>query len=163
MQSIGISGDNLVAINKIFFNFLWNNKKDNGKKVIERVRRDIICSKLAEGGLNMIDIVKMQDSFLLKWADKLFENEDESNDGNYSWKTIPIMQYTPVGNLNVFNCSVNSSQFRGLDLIKSLFWKRVLKVWLDYKYSKEERLSFNVNNPIFNNSSIKFKKKTIFY
>ena len=162
MQSIGISGKNLAKINKILFYFLWHNKNDNGKKVIERVKRDTVCSLVCEGGLNMIDIVKMQDSFLLKWADKLLENMAEPNEDIYSWNAIPILHFQPVGGTLVFCSSVNSACFKGFYLIESRFWKRVLKTWLDYKYCKEESLSYDINSPILNNTCVRFKKNPIF-
>ena len=144
MQSIGISGKKLALINKILFNFLWHNDKENGKKIIERVKRDTLCSSVCEGGLNMKDIVKMQDSFLLKWADKLLENMAESNEDIYSWNAIPILHFQPVGGTLVFCSSVNSACFKGFDLIESRFWKRVLKTWIHYKFCKEESLSSNI-------------------
>ena len=160
MQSIGISDENLVKINRILFRFIWLTKTNNGKKVTEKVKRETVCSMLEEGGLNMIDIKKMQDSFLLKWADKLLVNKDDTKDEIYSWKTIPILVFKPVGGISAFNSSVHSSKFKGLDLIKSLFWKRVLKIWLHYNSSDDRQ--FSVCHPIFNNSFVKFKNNTIF-
>ena len=162
MQSIGISEENLVKINKILFGFIWQSTNKGNKKVIERVKRDTLCSSLDEGGLNMIDLIKMQHSFLLKWADKLLSNNEDALDRTYHWKLIPIRLFEPVGGISVFNCSVHGSNFKGLDLIKSNYWKRVLNVWLKYKYVGEDSSSFDINNPIFNNSSVRFKNNTIF-
>ena len=160
MQSIGINEENLVKINKILFRFIWQTKTNNGKKVIEKVKRETVCSLLEEGGLNMIDIKKMQDSFILKWGDKLLADNEDTQDDIYSWKTIPILALQPVGGISAFNSLVHSSKFKGLDLIKSLFWKRVLKTWLNYNCTDDKR--FSVYHPIFNNSFVKFKNNTIF-
>ena len=159
MQSIGISEPNLTKINKIMFNFIWGPSGENDKKIIEKVKREIMCSKYEEGGLNMIDIFKMQNSFLLKWADSLLKSSE--NPINQSWQTIPLYCFIPVGGLSVFKCSVKGSDFKGLRLIRSTFWRRVLKTWLDNNTSDVEP-PFNVLDPIFNNSAVKFKKSPIF-
>ena len=77
----------------------------------DHIKRDTLCSSVCEGGLNMKDIVKMQDSFLLKWADKLIENITELNEDIYSWNSIPILHFQPVGGRHVFSSSVNSSHY----------------------------------------------------
>ena len=106
----------------------------------------------------MIDLDKLQDSFLLKWAEKFVNNS------NNIWKDIPSMYFKKVGGVSAFFSDLVSSEFKGLELIENLFWKRVLTVWLDYKnFKKDEMYSIpSINSPIFNNSCITYKNKTIF-
>ena len=99
----------------------------------------------------MIDIFKMQDSFYLKWADKLINNQISS------WKSIPISILKPVGGLSVFKCSVSDRAFKGINLIDSYFWKNVLIRWLKYKNQEPASHDFDLSDPMFNNSKIRFK------
>ena len=157
MQSISIKVEILDRINKILFKFIWNTNPTNNKKVIEKVKRDIVCSEYKEGGLNMIDIFKMQHSFLLKWADRLIDDEETT------WKIFPLIYFKDVGGLTVFKSTVTGDNFKGFNLIKSPFWRNVLKVWLDYKNSSlDKNANIEINDPIFNNAAVVFKSKTIF-
>ena len=157
MQSISIKAEILDRINKILFKFIWNTNPSNNKKVIEKVKRDIVCSDYKEGGLNMIDVFKMQNSFLLKWADRLINDEETA------WKIFPLTYFKEVGGLAVFKSTVKGENFKGLYLIKSPFWRNVLKVWLDHKSSSiDKNVTIDINDPFFNNTAVMFKSKTIF-
>ena len=158
MQSIGINSGYLERINRILFRFIWNNKVNNDKKVIEFVKRKTVCSGLEVGGLNMINIIKMQDSFLLKWADKLLDDHEAL------WKAIPIKWYAEVGGRPAFNSNVTGRHFKGLNLIRNLFWRRVLVTWLNFK-NKDFQLSDNTikpSDPVFNNALVQYRSNTIF-
>ena len=85
MQSIGISDENLKTINSIIYRFIWNPRAKKGHRVTEKVKRNIINKPYENGGLNMIDLNKLQDSFLLKWADRLL------NSSSNRWKDIPSL------------------------------------------------------------------------
>ena len=56
------------------------------------------------------------------------------------------------------------TEFKGLDLIGSKFWIRVLTTWLKYNHIKADnpRSLPSINEPIFNNSFITFKNKVLF-
>ena len=110
MQSIGISEEKLKKINGILFRFIWNKKMKNENKVTEKIKRDVMNKNYADGGLNMIDIFKFQDSFLLKWADRLL------GDNRDSWRDCPLYFFQKVG-LHSFHCNISASNFKGLDLI----------------------------------------------
>ena len=61
MQSIGISQENLRKINSVIYRFIWNPRAKKGKKVTEKVKREIINKDYENGGLKMIDMNKFQD------------------------------------------------------------------------------------------------------
>ena len=84
MQSIGLSDLYIKRINTIMFKFIWNSKANNKMKIIEKVKRDYICKNKECGGLGMTDLSKLQDSFYLKWADKLLT--EPLSDSGQSWK-----------------------------------------------------------------------------
>ena len=65
MQSIGINDEYIKKLNSIMYRFIWNPHAKSGKKVTEKVRREVMNKHYEQGGMNMIDIKKFQDSFLL--------------------------------------------------------------------------------------------------
>ena len=54
-------------MNKLFFNFLWNNKPD-------KIKRSIAKQKLLKGGLGMVDVKNFEESLKLTWIKKFFES-----------------------------------------------------------------------------------------
>ena len=82
------------------FRFIWNNKINNKNKVTEKVKREYLCKNKEAGGLGMIDLAKMQDSFYLNWAGKLLSGSNASsethNQLDKSWKAIPVLAFSPV-------------------------------------------------------------------
>ena len=152
MQSISIPKNILQEINKIFFRFIWQNNFKN-EKAWERVSRKVICSEKYTGGLNMIDINNFQNSFLLEWGERLLTNADD-------WTIIPTHYLEQVGGKTAFDSSVSSKQFQGMNKIRSHFWRRVLETWIELNC--QEQLKVNIQQPLFNNRLLEFKKKTLF-
>ena len=108
--------------------------------------------------MNMIDLVKLQDSFLLKWADRFFSSSRDS------WKDTTNVFFEKVGGISAFRSDLVSADFKGLNLINNNFWKKVLVTWLNYKNnSNVKKISApSILEPIFNNSMIKFKNQVLF-
>lgn len=156
MQSIGVNENYMKTINSIMFRYIWDTKGNTEGKVIEKVKREYVCRSKEQGGLGMIDMTKMQQSFYLKWADKLLDNN------MWSWKTIPTISLNPVGGISVFKCSVAGCSFKGIGLIKNSFWKEVLICWLNNKNQHPVTTECRISDPIFNNSAITFKRNTLF-
>jgi hypothetical protein len=160
MQSVGIPQETLTIINRIIYKFLWKKTVSN-KKAFEKVKRSVLCKGFSEGGLEMIDIVDMQNSFLLMWVTKL------NNANNSVWTSIPRHWYKSLGrNLSVLESSVACRDFIGLNYIKSIFWKRVLSTWLVHNKSglasiedmDLEKISTQV---LWNNEVIRYKKSPL--
>ena len=154
MQSIGIPKHALEEINRLFFKFLWKRKHSN-KKAYEKVKRKTLCNKYQEGGLNMIDIHALQKSFFINWAKKLGGEESEH------WKAVPLQFFAKVGGIHAFECSTNSKQFRGLELINNTFWKNVLKTWLDFPWG-DEPTDIALSEPWYNNVKIRYKGMPVY-
>ena len=108
------------------------------------------------GGLNMIDLYTLQASFYLSWANKLL------GETQYTWKTIPRINFIPVGGLSVFKSSVKKNEFKGEKLIKSNFWKTFLFCWIKHNNKDPSQPICDINDPIFNNTYIRFKKRPLF-
>ena len=156
MQSVGIPEEKLNEINTICFRFIWNTNSVN-KKTHEKVKRKIICSKKEWGGLKMFNIIDSQNSFYFSWAKRLWSNTEET------WKEIPKIIFHKIGGSSAFASNVSSKEYKGLYLLKNKFWKTVLQVWLDnnakFQSSNDQ---IDIHSPLFNNTLIKYKNKTIF-
>ena len=158
MQSIGIGEEYLNKINTILYRFIWNPQAKKCKKVIEKVKRETLNKTYEQGGLNMVDIRKMQDSFYLKWADRLFDSNDSSI------KNTAIYFFEKVGGTAAFVSDLVSSEFKGLYLVDNTFWKNVLRSWLNYKNLNNSNVKRvpSIHEPIFNNRCIRFKNRVLF-
>ena len=156
LQSIGISDKKLQEINTICFRFIWKKNYD-GKRANERVKRKIVCASREYGGLKMLDIRDLQTSFLLEWAEKIISTE------NNSWKAIPTILFKRIGGISCFKSNVSPKEFKGAYLMKNDFWVRVLNNWLEMKEKLNNTTNrLEMNSPLFNNTLIVYKNKTIF-
>ena len=96
----------------------------------------------------------MQIAFYLNWAEKLLVPNHED------WKVIPLESLGHVGGRYAFQSNVTSHHFKGLDLVKNHFWKKVLITWLDNNLNETSILK--TDDIIFNNKLIKYKNNIIF-
>ena len=155
MQSIGIPVIKLNEVNKICFRFIWN-KHYSDKRAFEKVKRKTLCSPKENGGVNMFNIVDIQDSYYFQWANKLWDNSEEH------WKVIPKFLFHKLGGIYAFASNVQPRDFKGLNLLRNVFWEKVLWVWLDHKSKFHDTQNLTLGSPLFNNSLIRFKNQTIF-
>ena len=156
MQSIGICEEKLIEINKICFRFIWKRNCDD-KKAYERVKRKTMCNDIDQGGLKMFNIIDIQNSFFLYWAERLLR------DGFENWKAIPQVIFKRVGGIYAFSSNVPYKEFKGKHLIKNVFWEKVLSTWLDQKYNFNNKSNYlHLQSPLFNNELIKYKNETLF-
>ena len=75
MGSIGMPDWVTKEINNCFFTFLWKNNHSD-KRATERVRRQVMCNNIDEGGLSMIDLNDFQDGFILSWVEQFLTAEE---------------------------------------------------------------------------------------
>ena len=71
------------------------------------------------------------------------------------WKILPLETLKHVGGTYAFQSNVTSQDFKGLELVKNQFWKKVLITWLDNNV--HEMLLLKLDDMIFNNKLIKYK------
>ena len=158
MKSIGLKKEVLQRINKIIFSFLWGKDFKSGR-TFEKIKRSILCREIANGGLSMIDIEDMQKTFLTKWALKFIIQRTEN------WTAVPMRLLKSVGGEKAFFSNIGEKQFKGIESIKSFFWREVLKNWLHHnengKMLDVKLLKFE-ENTIFNNNEIKYKGKVLY-
>ena len=160
LQSLSVPEDVLTKINTTLFRFIWK-KKITNTKAFEKVKRKTICKQPEMGGLKMINIKDMQNSFLLSWVSKLKNTIDEK------WKRKTIEEMSKLGNnLQCFNANVDSKQFKGINLVKNQFWKSVLKCWLDNIKELNIDRSYHTEHKcqcLWNNTYITYRNKTLFF
>ena len=160
LQSLSMPEHVLTKINTILFRFIWKKKYTN-TKAFEKIKRRTICKDTENGGLSMINIKDMQNSFLLTWVTKLRNDKDEK------WKRIPIEEMSKLGsNLSCFLANNESKKFKGLNTIYNPFWKSVLKCWLDnlkeLNLEVSKRTEFE-NQLLWNNVLITYRNDTLFF
>ena len=152
MKSLILPGHILEQINSIFYKFIWSN--DNTEFGRDRVKRGVMCSDRETGGLNMIDMKAFQKSIMLQWVEDLISDEMQN------WKALPLFFYKHLGGKRIFRCNVSTLLFRGLETIKSTFWKKILENWLFHTGSQHTFISRD--DPIHNNLSFTFKGKPLY-
>ena len=153
IQSITLPENILNEINTLCFRFLWR-ETDLTKKGWERVSREQMFKSKLAGGLEMISFSDFQNSFLISWAKKFLDDDDNN-------LFITSVFFQPIGGVLAFEGNLKSTEFQGIDLIKSEFWKKVLKIWLEK--IKKANATITIRDPIHNNKNIKYKGKTIFH
>lgn len=159
MQALVIPMHILQQINTILFRFIWKKRYSN-TKAFEKVKRKIMCKDTEQGGLNMINIVDMQNSFLLAWANKLRSKQ------NCKWKQIPMTVFSTLGhNLACFSSNVEVKRFKGIGSVTNVFWKQVLQCYLE-QFQVENARATHLKpveyQIIWNNDCIQFKRNTLF-
>ena len=154
MQSLSLPETVLMDIYRIFFRFLWR-KRFTNKRAFEKIKRDVMTNDLTEGGLKMIDLIKMQESFLLNWAEKLLSPNPSQ------WKGIASGFFKKLGGINVFRSKISQKNFTNSELIPSIFWKNVLSVWL--RHCDNDKINtYSEKDPIFNNTLITYRSQVLF-
>ena len=155
MQAICIPDTTLREINTLLYRFLWR-KKDVNKRAFEKVKRVVLNADYEKGGINMIDVTIMQESLLCKWFYDLLIYDKPSK-----WTLIPMIFFKKFGkDLSCFSSRSGSKSFKGLDLIKIQFWKKVATTWL--QYNKDSGFFSTKMTCIWNNDLITYQNKMIF-
>ena len=156
MQSLSIPLHVLNKVNTMFFRFLWK-KRFTNTRAFEKVKRQVLCSTLEDGGINMINLCTMQKSFLLKWANNLQKWSNES------WTNIPSFLFSKLGVDNLcLKSNVSCKSFIGYSYIKSTFWRDVLMAWLENKEILMQHQNTNYFG-LWNNKNVLYKKKCLFF
>ena len=156
INSIGIEQKNIIRINQIMFRFIWKKPGSEGR-VIEKIKRSVLCNNLNEGGLKMIDLDLFQTGFFLKWGENLLSEERKE------WKNAAKIFFEPLGGISAFKSNIHLRAHKGIELIKSKFWRRVLEVWIKTNVNNSKANNcISPSDPIFNNANLVFKGKVLF-
>ena len=141
----------IKEINKLFFNFLWNGKKD-------KIKRSIMINDYPEGGLKMIDIASFNKSLKATWIKKYL---DSGNRGK--WKNFFNLALGKYGGSLFFELgNLNRKDIDKLK-IEDPFIKEIVEIWSDTFFerkivSKDHFLSL----PLLQNSLIRINNAPVF-
>ena len=106
----------------MFFNFLWNGKR-------EKIKRKTLIGRKEQGGLNMVDVNTFIKSIKINWIKALMQ-KDEAN-----WKIIPSYLLDQYGeNLLILNMNTTSLKKNPDPKFKlTPFYKNILDTWFEFK------------------------------
>ena len=146
--------ETISKFKSIIYDFIWNGKS-------EKVKRQMICKDITEGGLKMIDIDKYIEAIKIGWVNKLTDNTEAN------WKVIPKLLFNKIGkNFLVFKMNIDN-----LTLLPTYpsfiypFYLDILKIWT--KNKKEIAIPKNYRSIrqelIWGNKFIKFNGKCLLY
>ena len=124
----------IKQINTLLYTFLWNGKRD-------KVKRKVICMKYNFGGLKMVDLNTLFQSFLLKWILHYFSVPESSK-----WKRVIDGFFGKVGSIQyVLNCSCSKEDLTiYLANIKMPpYYKKMIHAWFEFKESIESNTERN--------------------
>ena len=85
MQALVVPADIIKKLTTLFFRLIWK-KKCSNTKAFEKVKRRIMCQKMEEGGLSIINVDDLQNSFLLSWAKRLIVEKNMKNGSKFQLK-----------------------------------------------------------------------------
>ena len=126
----------IKRLNKILFSFLWGSR--------DKVKRHKVIKKLNQGGLNMVDVESLFNSFKAQWINRILSC-DHNND---KWSFLPLMYLAKFGDLEIIK-QFNFDEDYCFSYIDNVlpFWRDVIKC-----YSKLNNLGQNIisfKNSIF--------------
>ena len=142
------SFDKLKKLDTLFFRFLWDNKPD-------KIKRDVLCKSIEEGGLNMIDVFSFNKSLKLSWIKRLVSTESP-------W--VKLFEIITGANVNVINFGDVSLE-RNRNKINP-FWIEVANYWSIFytKWFKRNVCDIDIlSTSLWSNSLITIGHKPVYY
>ena len=98
----------------------------------------------------------MQKSFLLHWVARVCGAEASDK-----WSLTPKILFSCFGSkYECFYSNVKSGRFKGLERVTSLFWKRVLKTWID---SNGDVPNESPSTALWNNKYVVYNGPVLFF
>ena len=146
IQSISLPEQIINELNTMLFSFIWR-KKISNKKAYEPLKRHILCLEEEKGGLKMINIKNMRDSFFINWAITLLNNPT-----SYYMK---LPNYFLQSGKGLEYLRINPKKFQPMN-IKSFFWKKVFDIFHEHKNRRSQVTS---NQYLWHNQNIMYKSK----
>lgn len=134
----------IERINKILYDFLWNNNP--------KIKKSVIVKQYTEGGLKMINLNAFVNALKSTWIRRLLLKENK-------WQEF-IRLHIKLEKLT----SCNVEYIRDIyNTINNQFWKDVLKAFLEINCKMEIDEEHVLKSPIFCNKNIKVGRNHIFY
>jgi len=123
----------IKEIESMFFNFIWNKRRD-------KIKRDILIQNYEDGGLKMVNVKKYITSLKVSWIRRLLFSKS-------SWTTL-INKNLP----DDYYCL--GANFKTLQ-IQNPFWKCVFQAWADFNSNFNASTVEDVfNQPLWHNNKL---------
>ena len=130
IQALSMPTKYIQELETICFKFIWH--KQNEKKTIERIKRQVMCLDKDDGGAGMIKGGSQQKLFLIKWILKVGEGNFKSI---FCTSKIPDIYFSHVGGIDYFfSITCPYSKLPTSDLL-TRFWKDAIQSWLVFKHN----------------------------
>ena len=171
IQALSIPDKFARQLDCILFQFIW--KKHNNKKVIEKIKRDVMCMEKNRGGAGMIKVSTQQKVFLAKW---LMKGDNRSSKSPVATSKISSLYLNHFGGIDVFygySCSGTDILFPSYF---SRFWRDAIKTWLSLKsnihiiHHQNSKILKNyyvcttfLNCSLFYNNKLTIQGQTLFF
>ena len=139
----------LEDINKIMFNFIWDDKPD-------KIKRKIMMNDYIDGGLRVPNIFLLTNSIKASWVKRLLDDTNK-----HQYKIFYNLALSKYGDNLVFESNLDEKTITRI-ADKFIFLKDILLAWS--KICKIHNTKSNVSKVIlWNNTDIKVNQMTFFY
>ena len=111
------SNEFIKFVDKLFFNFIWNNKP-------EKIKRSTLCMDYNEGGLKMLDTKNQLSALKLTWIRRLLKNPNSDYNLLASYNIKSLDRLLQLGPLYCKMIMENISNKFWLDILDN--WRRIV-------------------------------------
>ena len=132
-------------VDNIIREFIWNKRK-------AKIAYRILQNPKTEGGLNLVNLTKKDQSLKATWPYILYQEEE------YAKIVYGLIRCTDIQE-DIWRCNLHPEDVSTMG-IKSEFWYDVLKAWCEYNYYHDTRVD---NQIIWYNSKIKVGGKIVMW
>ena len=133
----------LKKLDKLLFNFLWDNKP-------AKIKRCTIIAPIEQGGLAMIDVYEVHAASKCGWIKRLYDNSTSK------WK-ISFLHLLNIGK-NLLNKNLDLSI---VNCCKSDFHKQILEGWIKIHSKEPKNYNEIVHQFLVYNKEIKIDRKQL--
>ena len=136
----------LKQLEKIFFEFLWEGKRDP-------VKRAKVIQNYSHGGLRMLDLQSFVKSMKISWINRLFT-------GDMTWQEIIRTDCPDIKNILTYGSRKILHISSG---IKNMFWKNVLEAFASFSCALKPDLNGLLSENIWYSDYTKFNRSIVHY
>ena len=160
IQSLSLPDQVLSEIDSIFYRFIWQ-KPGSNKRVIEKIKRKVLCLEVKQGGLKMISIKDQQNIYNIKWISRIAKENDSpiANLANVFLKNLGGVHYI-----------IKSTLLHPGDIlskaVRNVFWKNEVCAWTILHHHLGDNISSTEHillHPIFLDSNVQYKNSPLIF
>lgn len=144
---IGMPNRIQKKVNEIIYRFIWKGGPD-------KIKRSVLCRKLDEGGLNMVDLKSRIFSQSVMWLKRLIMPNDAG------WKYILLSYLQRFVGKHILNCNFDVKIFAG---VLPPFYYECFKLWSDFNSTTPSNAREVCQQVIWNNKFILIGNRSVYY